>query len=54
MVIVGYFVKNKANYAVKSAVISLCVLALGFAVYSVIDVNTTVINIYATEEIRLR
>lgn len=48
MVIVGYFVKNKANYAVKSAVISLCVLALGFAVYSVIDVNTTVINIYAT------
>ena len=34
MVIVGYFVKNKANYAVKSAVISLCVLALGFAVYS--------------------
>lgn len=48
MVIVGYFVKNKENYAVKSAVISLCVLALGFAVYSVIDVNTTVINIYAT------
>ena len=48
MVIVGYFVKNKANYAVKSTVISLCVLALGFAVYSVIDVNTTVINIYAT------
>lgn len=48
MVVVGYFVKNKANYAVKSAVISLCVLALGFTVYSVIDVNKTVINIYAT------
>lgn len=48
MVIAGCFVKNRAGYAVKSAVVSLCVLTLGFGIYSVIDVRNTELNIYAT------
>lgn len=48
MVIAGCFVKNRAGYAVKSAVVSLCVLTLGFGIYSVIDVGNTELNIYAT------
>ncbi|WP_405353698.1 ComEC/Rec2 family competence protein [Ruminococcus sp.] len=48
MVIAGCFVKNKASYALKSAMVSLCVLILGFGIYSVIDVNSTQIKIYAT------
>lgn len=48
LITAGYFVKNKSGYAVKGTVISLCVLALGFGIYSVIDVNTTVVNVYAT------
>lgn len=41
MVVAGCFVKNRAGYAVKSAVVSLCVLTLGFGIYSVIDVRNT-------------
>lgn len=48
MVVAGCFVKNRAGYAVKSAVVSLCVLTLGFGIYSVIDVRNTELNIYAT------
>lgn len=48
MVIAGCFVKNRAGYAIKSAVVSLCVLTLGFGIYSVIDVRNTELNIYAT------
>lgn len=48
MVIAGCFVKNRAGYAVKSAVVSLCVITLGFGIYSVIDVRNTELNIYAT------
>lgn len=49
LAVAGYFVKRKAEYAVKSVVAAACVLTIGFAVYSVVDVNTTVMNVYATD-----
>lgn len=48
LVIAGCFVRNKASYAVKGALVSFCVLILGFGIYTVIDVNSTVLNVYAT------
>lgn len=48
LVIGGCFVRKKASYAVKGGIASICVLIIGFAVYSVIDINTTVMNVYAT------